>query len=60
MPDIDALFLQLMDDKKAMYVALALEHDSTKIVERWAKEKKVPEARKWQVMELLKSEGYLS
>lgn len=59
MPDIDALFMKLMDEKKAIYVASELGHDSTSIVERWYRDESVPGSKKFQVMTLLKEEGYL-
>lgn len=60
MPDIDALFLQLIEEKGPIYVAAQLEHKNTAIVDRWTRDKKVPDLRKFQVMELLKSEDLLS
>jgi hypothetical protein len=59
MPDIDALFKRMHKDKKSLYIAGKLNHDNTARVDRWIKEGKVPATHKFQVMELLKSEGYL-
>lgn len=59
MPDIDALFLKMMKERKPMYVASKLGYESTKVVERWQKNESVPAARKWVVFDLLKQEGYL-
>lgn len=60
MPDINALFLKLLEDKGALYIADKLMHRSTSIVDRWKRDKHVPESKKFQVYELLKSEGVLN
>ena len=59
MPDVSALFIELMDKKGPMYVANKLMHKGTTRVERWKREKVVPLSHRFAVMDLLKAEGVI-
>ena len=57
MPDIEQLLFKLIETKGLMHVASALGHESTKILERWKKDQRVPEGKKFKVLQVLKDEG---
>ncbi|MBE9542525.1 MAG: hypothetical protein IMF01_09420 [Proteobacteria bacterium] len=59
MQGINKLFLKMMKEKKAIFVATKLGHTNTKIVDRWESEKNVPDSRRWAIYEILKQEGYI-
>ena len=60
MPDISILLFKLIDEKGKIYVSQLLGHDSTRVIERWMKEEKVPDGKWKAVMVALKTEGILS
>lgn len=59
MPNIDALFKDLVDKKGSIYVASKLDHGSTSKVERWVKTK-IPGMHLFSVYDLLKAEGVIN
>ena len=59
MPDVSALFLRLLQDKGAIYIAQKLKHDDTARVKRWEREKTVPLSHRFAVMDLLTAEGLI-
>lgn len=56
MPDIDKLFVEHVEKKGLMHVAQKLGHDSTSIVKRWIRDGKVPEGKKFQVLQMLQED----
>ena len=59
MLDLYKLFCELIEKKTALYVAAQLGHTDTAIVDRWRREEKIPDSRKFNVFELLQKEGVL-
>lgn len=59
MPDINALLFKLIDEIGLLQVASLLNHDSTRILERWRKDGFIPDGKKFSVIQMLERQGYL-
>ena len=59
MPDINKLFIKLTGTKSSIYIADKLFHKNTKKVDRWIRDKAVPESHGYSVYRLLMDEGYI-
>jgi hypothetical protein len=57
MPDLVKAFCDWVDQKGLLYVAGRLGHDSTRFVERWRKEEKLPGDKQMTIFKAMQDEG---